>query len=272
MSVVRIVLAIVLAAVSTSCLGRRGELMSFEEYARIEHESPYLLRLKRGSGELLYFGCTHLHDPADPQVARIETAWHEFRPTLLLYEGPPHDPPDDLRAAIPTQGEGAVVRRLAARAGIPARSFDPDEATQVAGLRRQGYSSEEVVLWLALRQVVHERRNHSGAALDARMREVFDHYRHVPGLETMPTTIEDFDARVRARFPELTTWRSVPESWLDPAVEPPAWPNAFSRRLQELRDRHMIAQIESALRHDHRVFAIAGSSHVVMQEPALRLF
>jgi hypothetical protein len=236
----------------------------------LEHAVPYVLHLERGRGALLYFGAGHLTAPDDPRVDQMLAAWEQFRPTIVLYEGPRRDAPIGMRTAIPSQGEGAVVRWLARRDRIPAASLDPAVSTQVTRMVELGYSVDDLALWYCLRQVVHERARHTGGELDARMLKVFDYYRHVSGLPRVPTTVTEFQDRVRARFPELGDWRAVPSTWADPAGELTGWSHTVSRRINEVRDRYMLERILGARRRGERVFAVAGATHVVMQEPALR--
>ncbi len=84
----------------------------------------------------------------------------------------------------------------------------------------------------------------------------------VPGLEGPPRTLED----VAQRIPE---WRRVPEGWFHP-LKNEAFTNELSRRTSLVRDRHMLKTLTEAVRNGERVFAVAGSGHVVMLERALR--
>ncbi|MEA2562722.1 MAG: hypothetical protein QOH06_4226 [Acidobacteriota bacterium] len=40
--------------------------------------------------------------------------------------------------------------------------------------------------------------------------------------------------------------------------------------VSEYRDRFMVEKLTSHLKEGHRVFAVVGGTHVVMQEPTLR--
>ena len=245
--------------------------MTFEEYGTIDHGVPYVVNVERGEGALTYIGVEHVQDPEDPQLDRLRRAWEEAQPTLALYEGPAHDPPADVEAAIRSgYGEAALVRFLAKRDGVEVRSFDPDLAEQVRALVATGRSRCEVALYFVLRQVVHERRRFCGEALVSRMFEVLTFYDGVGAVEGCLESVDELDTQVRARFVGLD-WRNVPEEWFDPAVTvDPQWANLVSRELSEIRDAFMVTEICKGLSSGQRVFAVAGSSHVVMQEPAVR--
>ena len=111
-------------AVATGCgPAPIDAVMSWDEYVRIEHPTPYIVRRTREHGELLYFGARHVREPGDPQVAQIQELWSEFRPTVLLYEGPTHPAPTDLSEAIAARGEGGVVRWLATTFAAAVNAF-----------------------------------------------------------------------------------------------------------------------------------------------------
>ena len=67
-----------LVAISTSgCAPSTVEdaapIMSFEEYARDQHETPYVVRITQEDLELIYYGARHSFDPTDPMFDEPET-------------------------------------------------------------------------------------------------------------------------------------------------------------------------------------------------------
>jgi hypothetical protein len=257
--------AIALAA----CIAHERPPLTSAAYACTEHTVPYVLDVEGRRGHLRYFGAAHSYDPGDPQAAAIERAWAEFRPTLALYEGPTHDPLTDRDAAIRGGGEAGLVRFLAQRDGVPVRSLDPDHATQASAMIGLGYAAEQVALYFVLLHVA-QWTGRDGEALDEHLRSVFDHYARVPGLESTPRTIAQLDAMVRKWLPELADWREIEIGAFDPLAEDvPGWLDDLSRHLTSLRDAAMVTALRDAMRPGARVFAVAGASHVVRQEPAL---
>lgn len=118
-----------LFAVSALAACRRGRILSYEEYARIEHDIPYVLRFSHGHGSLLFFGSAHTYDPGDPQVGRIAALWTDFRPTLAYNEGgvPQHleqagSPMSDARATEVLDDLSAVSREQRAGASDARRA------------------------------------------------------------------------------------------------------------------------------------------------------
>ncbi len=72
-------------------------------------------------------------------------------------------------------------------------------------------------------------------------------------------------------FPDLKDWRMVPLNWFCSATsKSERWTNQMSRVVNDFRNKVMIKLLIREIRKGERVFAVAGCSHVVMQEPVLR--
>jgi hypothetical protein len=89
------------------------------------------------------------------------------------------------------------------------------------------------------------------------------------GLGGPALTSRDMEVAIAKLSPPLPDWRAVPESWFDPARSE-AFTNEFTRQLSVFRDEHMLRNLVAAVRGGERVFAVVGSSHVIMQERALK--
>lgn len=250
---------------------RRGQIMSYQAYARIDHAIPYVLRFARGSGALLFFGSEHTYDPDHPQVAHLCTLWAEFRPSVAYNEGgdPPAEP--TIAAAVAQFGESGLVRHLARRDRVPVASIEPSMARQVDELRGFGFSDEDIKLFFVLRQVPQHLEQAGAPMTEARAAEVLAYFTKVTGLTGAPTTPAELTTVCARRLPTLRAWREVPQAWFDPVFErPPAFTNTISLRLSNLRDAWVVDLLGDAVARGERVFAVMGASHVVVQEPALR--
>jgi len=249
---------------------RRGKILSFAEYARIEHDTPYVLRFARGDGALLFFGTAHTYDPADPQVAQIVARWAEFRPTQAFNEG--GDPPTEatVAAAVSQFGESGLVRLLARRDAVPVASIEPSLREQVRVLRASGFADEPIKLFFVLRQVP-QHRERTGAAMDAaRLAEVLRYFTEATGIAG-PATVDEVASACARWLPALRHWSEAPQAWFDPVfTRPPAYTNVLSARASEVRDAWVVDLLAQRVGRGERVFAVMGASHVVVQEPALR--
>ncbi|MDQ3918283.1 MAG: TraB/GumN family protein [Acidobacteriota bacterium] len=245
--------------------------MSFEEYAKKRHSVPYVLRLKAGRGRLLYFGARHVSGSDDPELAQIERLWAEFKPRVAFFEGAdPESMPTPARSRAEVRGESGLVLFLAARDKVPVRTLEPSQRDEVALLLGK-YSPEEVKVFYVLRQVPQFRSGAHAESVEAYTENVLGGLSLRPELRGAPRTVAELKASCARLFPQLPDWRDVPQAWFDPVpLPPPTYLNDVSRRLSELRDRHMLSLLAEEVSKGKRVFAVVGASHVVMQERALR--
>lgn len=248
-------------------------IMSWERYRQLSVRGPYIVNISRVSGTLLYFGVEHSVDPAHPQFVTMQELWQRVRPTLVLAEGWGRgarelvvQSPDE---AILRAGESGLIRLLAERDRIPVRTLEPaapDEARELL----QHFSVEQVKVFYVLRQVAQHRRDRMAVSLDEYIQRFLRELSQVAGLEGAPRSLSELDRSTSRLFgARLTDWRDVPDSWLRPTLQF-TFTNEIQRRVVEIRDQHMVRLLAKEVKHNERVFAIVGFSHVVMQEPALR--
>ena len=221
---------------------------------------PYLVTMDcRGGGTLYYFGASHTYDPADPQVRQIEEAWNRFRPDIALNEGgsPPYE--KTIEEAVRKGGEAGLVRFLAMRDDIPVMSIDPSRAEEVAVLSGR-FAREQIKLFFLLRAAMQFIERNGPTGVDAEMERILRIYNDSPGLRGAPRTIDE----IRRLYPAYPV---VPRDHFDPVKRGTLFNEIAS---SGFRDQHMVELLTKHLRDGRRVFAVAGGSHVFMQEPALR--
>jgi hypothetical protein len=245
--------------------GAESKILSYKQYASIEHKTPYLLEFKVGSGALLLFGAEHTGDPKDPQIAEIERLWKSFQPTMAYNEG--GNPPTlkDATKAVETSGEPGFVRYLADRDKVPVATFEPDFKDEVAYAAKI-YTPEQVKVFYVLRQVTEGRRLTSDKTVDERMVDWLGQWDELSGA---PNTVAEFSALCKRYFPELKDWREVPEDWFDP-TQSIHYTNELANATGMFRDQYIYKLLLDRAKRGDRVFAVIGASHVVVQEPAWR--
>lgn len=247
------------------------EIMSYKEYGRIRHQRPYLLQLKSGAGELLYFGAGHVYRPDDPQIAEIERRFAEFRPTLVLNESqtPPVETTREL--AVTRYGEPGLVSFLAARHKVAIKSLDPprmQEITYLLGTKR--WTTEQVMLFYILRRVSENNKKTSPRPADELVQQALDATAKAPGFEGLPKTLVEFEASVKRLLPSVADWRTIRSTVFDPNPDLGLYTNDVAYASSQYRDRYMVKLLADEVRKGGRVFAVVGASHVVMQESALK--
>jgi hypothetical protein len=244
-SIPKFIFAVILSlnAAALPVSGQEPEIMTYKEYGRIRHQRPYLLQLKSGAGELLYFGVGHVYRLDDPQVAEIERRFAEFRPTLVLNESqtPPVEATREL--AVTRYGEPGLVSFLAAK--------------------------HKVMVFYVLRRVSENNKKTSPRPADELVQQALDATAKAPGFESLPKTVAEFEASVKRLLPSVADWRTVKSTVFDPNPALGLYTNDLAYASSQYRDRYMVKLLADEVR-GARVFAVVGASHVVMQERALK--
>jgi hypothetical protein len=242
-------------------------ILSYKQYATIRHRNPYILEFKSGFGLLLFYGAEHTVDPRSPEIADIESRWAGFKPTVAYNEG--GNPPtiEDVSDAIQQYGEPGLVRFLAGRDRVPVATFEPPFDEEVAYLLRN-YTPQQVKVFYALRQVAEERSRKASSSLEARISDWLSDYLPAHGLRNAPNNISEFNVACKSLFPELGDWHQVPVEWFGPAKSG-HFTNEIANDSGMFRDKHIFRVLVERVKRGDRVFAVIGSSHVVVQEPAL---
>lgn len=230
---------------------------------------PYVIEVKGERGALLYYGSRHTSDDSDPQIADMRARWQAFTPTVAATENRLGPFLGTTAMGISYFGEFAALAALGRADDLPVYSLEPSWAEEVAELKR-AFPTEEITLFYTLRVFVSERGPADAAA------DVDDLAAHLlakrgarEGLEGSLPDLAALDALWDERFAHLGPWRLLPHQALSPA--------AGGHRLQEIatlanevRDRHAARVLLDLVGQGERVFAVAGGSHVVKQEPVLR--
>lgn len=225
---------------------------------------PYVVRCERpAGGAALIFGASHTKDPHDPQIAAIGAAWAGLRPTVALVESRPGGP---LAALNPVgwYGEGGETVRLARRDEVPVWSWEPSRETEIA-LQLERFPQERVALFYILRPYVSSFRHGKPADPDAEVEGTRGRRSKWEGLEGAIDSIAELDEIWARDFAGLPDWRDTSDEY--------GWPGylqEISDYSNELRDDHFARLVAHLVGRGERVFAIAGSSHAVKLEPAVR--
>jgi len=272
----KFIFAVIVSVVAVSLpvsaqVSQEPEIMTYREYGRIRHERPYLLQLKSGQGELLYFGVGHVYRVDDPQVAEIERRFAEFRPTLVLNESqtPPVETTREL--AVERYGEPGLVSFLAAKHNVRIKSLDPSRMQEIAHLLgTKRWTTEQVMLFYVLRRVSENNKKTSPRPADKLVQQALDATAKAPGFESLPKTVAEFEASVKRLLPSVADWRKVKSTIFDPNPDLGLYTNDVAYASSQYRDKYMVRLLADEVRQGGRVFAVVGSSHVVMQESALK--
>lgn len=263
-------LAVLTAAVGASCrLPRLFRFLSWDDYVSERKPGSYALELTTSRGALLFFGVTHTYDPGNRQISEIQGQWAAFRPDLALVEGVVWPVLPDLNASVRTHGEGGLLRYLANRDDVPIETLEASERQQIDYLRRY-YPDEWIKIYFVLLFTTIERRRLQDGVGKDYIDSILLNFCTRNGCFGPPYTLADFEARLRQSTLRLRSWQTVPDEFFYD-LSPGNFVASIHRDFNDFRNQIMAAKIVDAMSKGRRVFALAGKSHVVMQEPALRI-
>ena len=243
------------------------QILSYKQYASIQHKNPYVLEFHVGTGALLFYGAEHTGDPKDPQIADIERRWAAFHTTVAYNEGGNPPTPRDPEDAVHKYAEAGFLRYLAGRDQVPVATFEPSFDDEISYLVKH-YSPEQLKTFYVLRQVTEARRLQDSTASDDRTKNWLADYLPAHGLKNSPKTLAELTDTCKRLFPELADWHKVSENWFDP-TESGHYTNELANDSGMFRDQYIFRLLVARARRGDRVFAVIGASHVVVQEPAL---
>ena len=245
--------------------------MKLSEYAQIRHDTPYVFKACAKGASLAYVGVRHSRSLEDGSIATVMNEIAEASPTIVLVEGSVPAVSPSLEDAAQTWGESGVAAYLARARGIPVASLDGSLAEQAMDLR-QAFGDDKVIAFYGLRAIAQERGRAQaafdlGAFLDKRLLP----WLYKNGVTAELLSVDAFRA-VAARVTGVDGVVSAPESrWFDPLAQGDRFGfRTMSGHLVNARDITMANRLVKSVLGGGRVLAVAGHSHVVMQEPAIR--
>ena len=245
--------------------------MRLPEYAGIRHDTPYVFKACAKGATLAYVGVRHSRSLQDESIAAVMNEIAEASPTIVLVEGAVPAVSPSLEDAAQTWGESGVAAYLARARGVTVASLEGSLAEQATDLR-QAFGGDKVIAFYGLRAIAQERgRAQSvfdlGAFLDKRLLP----WLYKNSVTAQVLSVDAFRAVV-ARVTGMNDAASAPESrWFDPLAEGDLFGfRTMSGHLVSARDITMANRLVKSVLDGGRVLAVAGYSHVVMQEPAIR--
>lgn len=241
-----------------------AKILTYREYATIQHGVPYVLEFSVGDGALLIYGIRHTFDPTNPLVADIKEEWERFGPTVAYNEGGNPPAESSIQAAVGKWGEPGLVRFLAAWYRVPVATFEPFRKAQTEALL-ESYTTEQVKVFEALLTYLTFRKSKSDKTAEVFMNGVLGDKN---GIQVPPHNVKELEVAYRKLFPGHRDWRSVPDEWFDP-TKTIQYTNEIQSDAGHFRDRHIFNVLVARARRGDRVLAVIGSSHVPVLEPAL---
>lgn len=252
-------------------------LLTYEQYSKTRHETPYTLVLQSGQNFLYYFGEKHSFDPADTQWATEKKFWNDFinatqnTKRIVFIEGGIRPYEESEEQSIIKHGGMGFATFLAHQEGIVIHSPEPNEKYERDELEKT-FSREEIQYYYFAR-VVHQwgRKQEPKPDFEEYINRYLQRDQQESGWNDFDFSLEAMEEihhnLFQAEFNKHDT--SFFYSVVNPVV-PKTVINNVSAMSSNIRDSYIINEIKKHIADGYSIFAQYGCSHVVMQEPALR--
>src|SRR5690606_9557415 len=164
---------------------------------------------------------------------------------------------------VETFGEVGEVALLARQNDTELLSWEPTDDTRMQALLEQPFSRRQVALYVILKPYFGNLRHGKPADPDAWIAEYVHKRGSWPGIEGEIDSVTELDRAWREEFPDGPDWRDVSDEF-----GLPGWMDRIDDN--RARDENLLRAVLDNVMDGRRVFVIAGSSHAVKLEAALR--
>lgn len=267
--------------------GFAGDLMTYAEYAKVQHPELYEYQLVTGERSLDFLGVKHTNNPSDSVFEYIREQLDLQKPDLVLIEGVPSinsRSTEEINKnlvsmtdneVIQKYGEAIFTAKLAAERGIKIVSPEPDEESAVRFIEKQGLSREVIFAHRVAALIAQYNRAQMKPDLENYIAPYLSAMSAQFGWEDFDFSLEHFKSAHEAIFHKVYQPEDV--AFYKAACDPVPWEgkayastNAVAAKWGEYRDQHMLNELQKALDVYKKLFIVYGSSHAVILEPALK--
>ena len=257
---------------------------SFEDWDNLfkDKKISYCYEIKGKDQILFYFGANHSRDPKNHQFDKLRKYWKEFlnetsgQNCLVLTEGETKKPTDNEEQAIIKYSESGLVSLLAKREGIEAKSADAGYAQTTPELLKQ-FSREEVIYHFFAQMIyIWSRMPLKNPDFENEASRFLNQYKEAVGWTDFDVSLDNMK-KIHKKFFNQEFDEAVEdekESSFFYNISNPTKDdtklNKVARQDTTLRNSYIIQNIKKYWEEKKNLFVVFGSSHPIMQEPALR--
>ena len=263
-----------------------SKLMTFEEYAGKKHDPVYVFNIEFGTKKVMYFGAEHSLNPESPMFSRIEEEFKKADPQIVFVEGMYFSQGGKERAiekykntnresVIKNHGESVYVFKLATDAGIEVDSPESTYKDEIDSLIEKGFSKEEIFCFYGYRQINGLHRLTDKSKFTEELTRYISIFQRDSQWKDFDYSVEHLEKIGKSVWGKTRGDIMTNDGYRTTPVPPPDKKlftiiNRINQEVTHFRDCNVVRRIVEALKTHDRLFIIFGSTHAVMQEPALR--
>lgn len=255
------------------------ELLTFEEYVKTKHPTPYFYTINKSDKQFLYyFGATHSFESTHPQFEILEKKWRDFtnktakrkRNRILLVEYLIDEFNDNRQSDIILKyGEAGFAIHLAKKDKINFKCPEPPIKYQIKELLKS-YDVKKVVYFYFIRNL--------GQWYKLKLRPKFERYaglvlqnlRHELGWLNFDFSLTNIKKTHRIIFKKKL--KEKYEEIIKEAASPVKYNsiiNEIARTNSMYRNRYIVKEIKKLWNDGKSIFIVYGSTHAVIQRKEL---
>ncbi len=252
-------------------------ILTYEQYSKIKHSIPYVLKLQSGNNYLYYFGEKHVFDPKHPQWDNLKYFWNKFldktknQKRIVFTEGGIRPVENTEEQAIIKHSGMGLVTFLAHQKKIDVHSPEPDEKYERSELEKS-YPRDIIQYYYFARVVLQwGRKNDPKPDFVEYITRYLDGDKKESGWNDYDFSLDNMKKIHRDLFNQEFDEHDTQFFYdVSNPVVIASEVNKVSADSSVIRDQYIVSEIQKYITNGYSIFAEYGCSHVVMQEPALR--
>lgn len=270
----------------------QSKIIPPEKYDGSSHPKPYNFRIE-GKGKVLqYFGSGYPTDLADPMFAMIDTVLEELRPQIILIGNAKPVPADaleehnqqvlqqDLASLVKRGADIAYLKRRAIELGITWVPLEPTDDEEIAYFESQGFSKADIFVFEVIKNLINYQQRGNFADFEKYKTGLLQAIANRTGWKDFDFSEANLVAQIKRIYGRYFTLEDLIN---DPQLKTLGFPNntpyfmdkpSAVNEIRNLswsyRDKHAVEIIAREVENHDRILVLYGSSHAVVQEPALR--
>ncbi len=256
----------------------KKQLISYEDYLKLQIQPPYTYKLQKNNQHLYYFGANHTYETNDEQFDLLKKTWNEFiqktngQPRIALSEGGVRPAMESEAAAITKYGEAGLLSYLANRDNVEIQCPEVSRKEEISNLDNE-FTKDEIQFYYFARMVAQWNRFDpkpefeeyitKSLRVDEAVLEWTDYNFSLENMKAVHKKLfnEEFDENKGNFFLSIT----------NPTIETTVI-NKFVKAEGVAKDAHIVKNTLEQMNAGKSIFIVYGFTHAVVQEPALRAY
>ncbi len=229
---------------------------------------PDFFHIEQDNQYLFYFGSHHSQDVNDEQFHVLKQYWSKFLrevdsgKRIVLVGGQKVVPHQDEKEAITEDGERGLITFLAAQHNIETFCPEPDISIERKELLKR-FSKEEIEYYYFARAVDRWNRFHTDVDFETFINPYLERDKRVSDWDDFEFSLDHMQLVHQQLFGNKFNPRDTKffSSIVNPTLSKTVV-NKVAQASTEVRDKHIVREVEQLWREGYSIFIVYGKGHV----------